>query len=224
MAGAAGALAGWALLPGVALQSVWVPRTVPDHLLLPAAAALAAALASPWLRGRAGRWMPAVLALAVGWWVAGSAPARPEFWRVWATVAAAVLLLPRLTGPGGAQSAAVAASLAVGLLAAGAPPVWVVVATVAAGAAVGAWATGGAIPATVLVVAAAVVDLGAGRLVRAGFNGMDLACILPPLAALMTPAIGARLGRLGRTAQPAAVAAAAALVGAAAYIGARAIR
>ena len=113
-AGAAGALAGWMMLPaGAVLRTVLTPRTMTDFLLLPAAAVLVVGLAAPWLRGRAERWrgraerwLPIALAVLAGWWLAGSAPARPEFWRVWLAVGLVAWLLARGGGAGAVGRAA----------------------------------------------------------------------------------------------------------------------
>lgn len=220
--GAMGALTGWVALPGVAPRAVLAPRAMADFLLLPAAAAALAGIASPRLRGRAGRWLPWALAVLAGWWLAGSAPARPEFWRVWFAVVLAAWLLARGVGMPGAPGAggrALAAALALwgGLLLAGAPPVWVAAALVAA-AAGAAWPVGGALPPLLLATVAAAADLGAGRLAQGRLNAADLACLLAPGAAWLVPRMAARLGRAGRVL---AMPAAAALTAGAAWLGGR---
>ncbi len=228
-AGAAGALTGWiALLPvAAALRAVLAPRAMADFLLLPAVAVVLAGLASPWLRGRAERWLPVALAVLAGWWLAGSAPARPEFWRVWLAIALAAWLLARVVaaqgsaGPGGRVLAA-ALALWGGLLVAGAPPVWLVAALVAVAAAMAAWPLGGALPPLLLAIVAAAADLAAGRLVRAGLNATDLACLLAPGAAWLMPRMARRFGkRLGRAGTALAVPAAAALMVGAVWLSGR---
>jgi len=220
--GAVGALAGWmALLPWTAaLRAVLTPRANPDFLLLPAAAAALAAMLSPRLRGRAERWLPLVLAVLTGWWLARSAPAQPEFWRVWLAVTLAAWLLARVVGTPGAGGRALAAALALwgGLLLAGAPPVWAVAALAAAGAAGAAWLAGGALPPVLLAAVAAAADLGAGRLAQGRVNAADLACLLAPGAAWLVPRLAARLGRAGPVLS---VPAAAALAASAAWVGGR---
>ncbi len=220
--GAVGALAGWmALLPwAAALRAVLAPRTVPDILLLPAAAAALAGMAAPRLRGRAEQWLPWALAVLAGWWLARSAPARPEFWRVWSAVVLAAWLLARVAGAPGAGARALAAALALwgALLLAGAPPVWAAAALAAAAAAGAAWLAGGALPPVLLAALAAAADLGAGRLVQGRVNAADLACLLAPGAAWLVPWTAARLGRPGRVL---AVPAAAALTAGVAWLGGR---
>ncbi len=226
--GAMGALAGWmALLPwGAALRAVLTPRAMTDALLLPAAAAALAGIASAGLRGRAERWLPWALAVLAGWWLAGSTPARPEFWRVWLAVVLAAWLLGRGVGGAGAPGAggrAMAAALALwgGLLLAGAPPVWVAAALVAA-AAGAAWPLGGALPPVLLATVAAAADLGAGRLVQGRLNAVDLACVLAPGAAWLAPRMAGRFGA-GRpgAGRVLAVPAAAALTAGVAWLGGR---
>ncbi len=227
-AGATGALAGWmALLPvAAALRAVLAPRAMADFLLLPAAAVTLAGLASPWLRGRAERWLPAALAMLVGWWLAGSAPARPEFWRVWLAVSLAGWLLARsvaVTENAGGRVLAAALALWGGLLLAGSPPVWLAAALVAVAAALAAWPFGGALPALLLTTVAAAADLATGRLVRAGLNATDLACVLAPGAAWLAPWVTTRFGkRLGRAGTVLAAPVAAALTVGAAWLCARA--
>jgi len=245
-AAAAGALAGWmALLPASATpRAMLTPRAMADFLLFPAAAVLVAGLAAPWLRGqaerwrgRAERWLPLALAVLAGWWLAGSSPARPEFWRAWFVVSLAAWLLARAVakpgvgkqgvaerGSAGAGGRVLAAALALwgGLLVAGAPPVWLAAALAAAAAALAAWPLGGALPALLLVTVAAAADLGNGRLVRAGLNPADLACLLAPGAVWLVPWLTTRFGkRLGRAGTVLAVPAAAALTVGAVWLGAR---
>jgi len=225
-AGAGGALAGWAaLLPiAAALRAVLAPRAMADFLLLPAAVAALAGLASPWLRGWAERWLPVALAVLAGWWLAGSTPARPEFWRVWLAVGAAAWLLARPVGNYAAGGRALAAAVALwgGLLVAGAPAVWIAAALVAVAAAAGAWCLGAALPPMLVATVAAAADLGVGRLVRAGLNAADLACLTAIGAAWLAPLVEARLGRrLGGAGPAAAALSAAALATGATWLGGR---
>ncbi len=225
-AGAGGALAGWAaLLPmAAALRAVLAPRAMADFLLLPAAVAALAGLASPWLRGRAERWLPVALAVLAGWWLAGSTPARPEFWRVWLAVGVAAWLLARPMGKYAAGGRALAAALALwgGLLAAGVPAVWTAAALVAVAGAATAWCLGSALPPVLVASVAAAADLGAGRLVRAGLNAADLACLMAVGAAWLAPLVQARFGRrLGWAGPAAAALSAAALATGATWLGGR---
>ena len=225
-AGAGGALTGWAaLLPvAAALRAMLAPRALADFLLLPALAVALAGLASPWLRGRAERWLPLALMVLAGWWLAGSAPARTEFWRVWLAIGVAAWLLARAAGQRAAGGQMLAAALALwgGLLVAGAPPVWIAAALVAVAAAAAAWCLGAALPPVLMATAAAAADLGAGRLVRAGLNPADLACLLALGAAWLMPPVQARFGRRLRRAGPAAAAlATAALAAGGVWLGAR---
>jgi hypothetical protein len=217
-AGAAGALAGWAaLLPTVAAwRAVLTPRAMTDFLLLPAAAVVVAGLAAPWLRGRVERWLPWAPVVLAGWWLAGSAPARPEFWRVWLAVIVAAWLLARGVGQGVSGGRALAAALALwgGLLVAGAPPAWIAAALVAVAAGFAAWCVGGALPPVLIATVAAAADLGAGRLVRGGLNAADLACLLALGAAWLASWAEARFGRRLGPARPAAAVAAALATGA----------
>ena len=223
--GAAGTLAGWAALlpPALAWRAALWPRTMPDHLLLPAAAVALAAAAGPRLRGRPARWVPVVAAGFTGWWLAWSPAGRAEFWRVWAAVAAASWLLARLSA--GQPSRAWAAALAGwGALAAmGVPAVLTAPGLVlAAGLAPAALLAQKPGPAPAMLVAAflAVADLSVGRLPAGGLNGPDLAC----LAALAAPAAAWALqGRLGRRASrigPAPAMVAAVLCAGSAWVGA----
>lgn len=225
-AGAGGALAGWAalLLPAAALRAVLAPRAMADFLLLPAVAAVVAGLASPWLRGRAARWLPVALVVLTGWWLAGSAPARTEFWRVWLAVGVAAWLLARAVGQQAAAGRVLAAAMALsgGLLVAGAPSVWVLAALVAVVAAAVAWPFGAALPPVLVATVAAAADLGTGRLVRAGLNAADVACLLALGAAWLTPLIEARFSRrLGRAGPAVAALTAAALAVGAVWVGRR---
>ncbi len=225
-AGAGGALVGWAaLLPmTAALPAVLIPRAMPDFLLLPALVAMLAGLATPWLRGRAERWLPVALAALAGWWLAGSMPARAEFWRVWLAVGVAAWLLTRAAGPLAVGGRMLAAALALwgGLLMAGASPVWIAAALVAVAAAAGAWCLGAALPPVLMAAVLGATVLGAGRLVRAGLNATDLACLLALGAAWLPPWIEARLGRrLGRAGPATAVLGTAALATTAVWLGGR---
>ena len=231
VAGAAGALAGWAaLLPAAAvLRAVMAPRALIEVLLLPGVAAVVAILGAAWFRtasgGRAERWVAVGLAALTGWWLAGSAPGRAEFWRVWLAIAAAAWLLARVTEKGGSAGGRVstaALALAAGLLVAGAPPIWIAAALVAVAAGLSAWAVGGALPPLLVVTVAAAADLGFGRLVRGGLTAIDLACLLPVVAAWVTPWAAGRMPvRLGRAGPPAAMLASAAAAAGVVWLGGR---
>ena len=227
-AGAAGALTGWmALLPATAaLQAVLAPRGMAEFLLLPAAAVLMAALAAPWLRGHAERWLPIALAVLAGWWLARSPPAQPEFYRVWLAVGLAAWLLARGVAAQGSASGGrvLAAALALwgGLLVAGASPVWLAATLVAVAAAAAAWPLGGALPALLLMTVAGAADLATGRLVRAGLNTTDLACLLAPGAVWVAPWLTTRFPkRFGRMGTALAVPGAGALMVGAVWLGTR---
>ncbi len=226
VAGAGGALAGWAaLLPmAAALRAVLAPRAMADFLLLPAVAVVLAGLAAPWLRGRAERWLPWASIVLSGWWLARSAPARMEFWRVWLAAGVAAWLLTRAAGQRAAGGQVLAAALALwgGLLVAGAPPIWIAAALVAVAAASAAWLLGAALPPVLLATVATAADLGAGRLVRAGLNAADLACLLALGAAWLVPPVQMRFGRQFGRASPAATAlSVAALATGGVWLGAR---
>lgn len=212
-AAAVGVAVGWALLvPLSALaRALFAPRAPVDYLLLPSLVAMAAGLALPVLGARAARWAGVTVPVAVGWWLAGSPAGQREFWRVWAVVALAGVLLSRgvRTDPGRAVAAALA--LWGGLVAAGAPPVWIAAALVLAAAGAVLAAGSMALPPVLVVAAGAAASLGAGRLVRGGLNGVDLAALAalaaPLLAAALQSRAGRRLGRAGGVLVPAGAAA-----------------
>lgn len=223
-AGAGGVLAGWmALLPWTAaLHAVLTPRALPDFLLLPAVAVLITQCAAPWLSGRAERWLPLAPAVLAGWWLARSGPARPEFWRVWLAVGVTAWLLARGVAGQGARAVAAAIALWGGLLVAGAPPVWIAAALVAVAGALADWALGAALTPVLIVIVAAAADLAAGRLVRAGLNGVDLAGFAALSAAWLTPWVTTRFGKtLGRTGPAAGALAAAGVAVGLCWLGVR---
>ena len=194
--GAAGTLAGWAALLPLALagQALVRPRTVPEHLMLPALAAVVLAASAPGLRGRLGRWAPVAAVALAGWWLAGLPPGRSEFWRAWAAFAVMTWVLVRLCAGQAARAWAAALAGCGGLAALGTPaaltlPGLVLAVALAPAALLGERSR--VVPA--LLVAAYVMagDLGVGRVPRGGLNGADLAC----LGALAAPALAALLER-----------------------------
>jgi hypothetical protein len=198
--GAAGALAGWALLllPAMAWRAALWPRTMPEHLLVPALVVVLLAAVGPRLQGRLARWAPVAAAGLIGWWLAGSPAGRAEFWRVWAVFGAVAWLLVRITAGQPARAWAAALAGWGGLAAAGSPPVLtaaglVLVAACAPAALLGARSRH--MPPLLAAAFLAMADLAVGRLPQGGLNGADLAC----LAALSAPALAWALeGRLGR--------------------------
>jgi len=199
--GAVGALAGWALLllvPALAWRAALWPRTMPEHLLVPALAVVLLAFAGPRLQGRLARWAPVAAAGVIGWWLAGSPAGRAEFWRVWAIFGTTAWLLVRITAGQPARAWAAALAGWGGLAATGVPPVLTAAGLVLAAACAPAALLGARSRyASPLLAAAflAMADLAVGRLPQGGLNGADLAC----LAALGAPALARALeGRLGR--------------------------
>ncbi len=221
--GAAGALAGWALLmPAPAWRAALQPRTMPEHLLAPALAIVLLAAAGPRLHGRLARWTPVAVAALCGWWLARSA-GRLEFWRVWASFGVAAWLLVRMSAGQAARTWAAALAVWGGLAATGAPsvltaPGLVLAAALAPSALLGARA--GCVPALLAAVLLADADLAIGRLPQGGVNGADLACLAALAAPVLAWALERRLGRRLRRFGPAPAILAALLATGAAWIGA----
>ena len=169
------ALAGWALLlPASSLMRAGLaPRTGPAVLLAPAAASVIGAGLVAWRGGKLGRWMPVLLAVFAGWWLALASAGRTEFWRVWFAVALAAVALSRAIAGQPARGLACALALWGGLELASAPPAWVAAALVA----VFAWAglllsgSGAALPSAVMAALIGGADLAGGRLVRGVWTG-----------------------------------------------------
>jgi len=223
--GAAGALAGWTLLlaPAVAWRAALWPRTMPEHLLVPALAVVLLAAAGPRLRGRLARWAPVAAAGVIGWWLAGSPAGRAEFWRVWAIFGAMAWLLVRITAGQPARAWAAALAGWGGLTATGAPPVLTAAGLVLAAACAPAALLGvKSRYASPLLAAAflAMADLAVGRLPQGGLNGADLACLAALGAPALAWALEERLGRRLRRFGPAPAVLAAVLSAGAAWVGA----
>lgn len=202
-AGAAALLVGWAaLMPSSIRRALW-PSATPAFLVLPALVAVLLGVARPMLGARLERWSPAGLAVFVGWWLAWTPAGHGEFWRVWLAVGLLAWLLSRSMAQQAVRGLAAALALWGGLVAVGAEPVWIGAALVAVAAAAGLLVAGpGAVlPPALLAGLAAAPVLGAGRLVRAGLNGIDCAalaaCAAPLLAAGLLPRVGKRFGRFG---------------------------
>ncbi len=221
--GAAGALAGWALLmPAPAWRAALQPRTLPEHLLAPALAIVLFAAAGQRLHGRPARWAPVAVAALCGWWLARLA-GRVEFWRVWASFGIAAWLLMRVSAGQAARTWAASLAIWGGLAATGAPSVLTVPGLVLAAALAPSALLGvrtGLAPALLAVVFLADADLTIGRLPQGGVNGADLACLAalgaPVLAWVLERRLGRRLSQFG--AAPAILAAL--LATGAAWIGA----
>lgn len=205
LAAVAGPLAvavGWAavLLPA-GWRIVLQPRTVAEHLALPALAAVTVAVLLPYARGRWAAVLPVLLAVGGGWWLAGSPAGRPEFWRVWAFAAVLAWGLARMVGPDAAKAASAALALWGGLFVVGAPIVWQAIASVLAAAAAVLLAGRPPPPVAALAIlvatAAAAASLGAGRLVRGQLGAVDAACIAALAAPLLVPMLVRRMGRAG---------------------------
>lgn len=221
--GAAGALAGWALLmPASAWRAALQPRTMPEHLLAPALAIVLLAAAGPRLHGRLARWAPVGVAALCGWWLARSAD-RVEFWRVWATFGVVAWLLTRMSAGQAARTWAAALAAWGGLAATGAPSVLTALGLVLAAALAPSALLGvrtGCVPALLAAVLLADADLAIGRLPQGGVNGADLACLASLAAPVLVWALERRLGRRLRRFAPAPAILAALLATGAAWIGA----
>ena len=223
--GAAGTLAGWAALlpPALAWRAALRPRTMPDHLLLPAAAIALLAAAGPRLRGRLARWAPVLAVGFTGWWLAWSPAGRPEFWRVWAAVAAASWLLARTSGAQPVRAWAAALTAWGGLAATATPAVLTAPGLVLAAALAPAALLGqkpGPTPALLVASFLAVADLSVGRAPMGGLNGADLACLATLATPLVAQALQSRLGRRAGWIGPVPALCAAALCAGAAWLGA----
>lgn len=213
--GAMAALAGWALAARAALHGVFAPRTGPEVLLLPAAAGTVGLALAVWWPGRLARWLPGLLALFTGWWLAHAGAGRTDFWRVWVGVAALAWVLARAVAGQGARGLASTLALWGGLGLVNAPAGWIAAALVGAGTYAGLLAAGpgAALPSALLAALVAGGELGSGRLLRAGLVGPDLACLGAVAAPLLAGGMTARIGkRFGRGGPLVAAAAAAALV------------
>lgn len=193
------ALAGWALLVPVSnlAQAGLSPRGGPAVLLAPAVAAVIGVGLAAWRGGKLGRWMPVLLALFAGWWLARASAGRTEFWRAWFVVALLAGALSRAIAGQPARGLACALALWGGLVLASAPPVWIAAALVAAFV----WAglllsgSGAALPSAAMAALIGGADLAGGRLVRGRLDGTDLACLLAVLAPLLAGVAEARIGR-----------------------------
>ncbi len=214
-AGGLALCAGW----GVALGLAIAPHMPAERLPMLAAVALAAGLAVD-LSGRAAGLAGFVLALALGWWLAGAPRSDaaaglvlPEM----ACLALAVLLALRvLRAPRSRWSCAAAALALWGALAvARVPGVWTGLALVLLvaglgsvgaprGTAAGRLPAPARLPMTVRLPMAAglaglagLVVLALGRLGRGGVSRVDLAALAPLLAIWATPRLAARLPWFG---------------------------
>ena len=194
--------AGWAVaLGGVAVA----PHAPAERLPLLAVAALAAGVAVD-VSGR--RWVAAlaglVLPVAAGWWLAGAPRSDPQaaaVLPVMACLTLAMLLAMRLLrAPPGPWSVGTAALALWGALAAaGAPPLWGVLALVPLAASLGQVGAPREAAAVRLPMAAGLVGMAAmasaalGRLGRGGLSRIELAALAPLLAIWVFPWLGARL-------------------------------
>lgn len=219
-AAALSALAGWALLQPAAnlVQAGLAPRSGTAVLLAPAAACVLGAGLAAWRGGKLGRWMPVMLAVFAGWWLARASAGRDEFWRVWLAVALLAAALSRGIAGQPARGLACALALWGGLVLVAAPPVWTAAALVAAFAWAGLLAagSGGALPSAAMAALIAGADLAAGRLVRGRLDAADVVCLLAVVAPFLARAAEARIGKRGGRFGPAlaSVAGAAAAVAA----------
>lgn len=200
-AGPLGVAVGWAALAGVtnAPGAVLAPRALTEHLLLPGALALAAAVALPFARGRWATtgWM--LLGAVIGWWLAGSPAGRAEFWRVAAATALLAWVMAGTAGRDPATAAAAALALWAALLAVGVPTVWLGAAGVVAAAALGGVVARASPPtpalAMLVATAMAAVSLGAGRLVRGQIGAVEVACLAAAAAPWLVRPLAGRVPR-----------------------------
>lgn len=223
VAGPLAVAVGWAavLLPA-GWRIVLQPRSVAEHLMLPAIAAVTVAALLPYARGRWVAVLTVLLGVGAGWWLAGSPAGRAEFWRIWVSTAVLAWALARLVGTDAAKAAAAAFALWAGLLAVGAPATWQAIASVPAVAAAALLAGRPSPPvapfAMLVAAAAGAASLGAGRLVRGQLGAVDAACAAALAAPLLVPVLARRMGRAGWLAPVLAAGIAAAVVWAAARI------
>jgi hypothetical protein len=193
------ALAGWALLlPASSLvRAGLAPRARPEALLAPAAACVIGAALVAWRGGKLGRWMPVLLAVFAGWWLARASAGRTEFWRVWVAVALLAAALSRAIAGQPVRGLACALALWGGLVLAGTAPVWIAAALVAVFVWVGLLLSrsGAALPSAVMAALIGGADLAGGRLVRGRLDATDLACLLAVAAPLIAGAAEARIGK-----------------------------
>lgn len=187
---ALGALLGAALLLGLGTAS---PRQLPERLPVLAWAALLLAL--PLALGQRS-WLAVLLGLLgaafTGWWMAGAPLTEADLLRAAPVWLALLLLVPLVqleaTAPWRALLAA--AALLAGLLAAGLPGPWVLLAMVLLAATVAPLVAGRAMPdAARLPFAMWMAALVAGPLLARG-SAADWAAALAPLATLL---LGARI-------------------------------
>ncbi len=192
---AVAALLGWAwLLEGARpWRMLWAPVGTAQHLVLAAAAAIGLGLVGA---RRHGRWIVLGAVVAVAWWVAGSPPARDEFWRVWLAGALAIGVVQWASAAEQVRGVAAPFALAAGLGAAGAAWPWPLAALVLAAAALPGLRGGvPVLPLAVLTGATATAaSLGAGRLVQGRVTAVDCACVLALLAPRAVPSVARRLG------------------------------
>ena len=202
-------LAGWTALLSSWPAILW-PRTLVDHLSLPAALVCIASLATqthnapankPRKRGpspanrlpRHRRWLAFAATLASAWWLSYAPVARPEFWRVGFAVLALAVALPRLKAAQPAYASTIPLTLALGLIATQPPTPWTTVNLILL---LGILATRVVSPSTpiaptLLAVAVAGTNLATGQLIRAHVTAADLLC----LAALLSPLLATALDR-----------------------------
>ena len=222
-AGPSAVAAGWtALLLTAGWRFVLQPRSMAEHVALPAFSAVVVALLLPYARGRWPAVLTVLLGVGAGWWLAGSPVGRSEFWRVWVAAAALSWGLARLVGTDPAKAAAAAFALWGGLLAVSAPASWQAIGSVLAATAAVLLAGRPSPPVvsfTMLVAVAMVaVSLGAGRLVRGQLGAADAACAAALATPLLVPVLARRMGRAGWLAPILAAGVAAAIAWAAARI------
>lgn len=210
-AGGAGVVAGWYVIIG----RLWAvsPQPSVDELTTLATIALLIGLLCTWHGpGRRG-WIGVLLAALVAGWFLSGAPRHQATlrtsWPVGLGVTVMVLLFGRALTVGALEPmrlALAALTLAVALLAAGAPPLWMQLALVPGLAAVAMFALPSMPGLAALPVAVDVAVIGClatiilGRVPQLGFAPVDAAALSPLLAVWLQPRTVERLRRVGRAA------------------------
>ena len=205
VAAAVGAAAGWAVLVHGGWRGIVWPRGGVEYLVLPAVGFVLAGLVGQRVQSR---WVGFAGVGFAAWWLAWMPAARPEFYRVLFGAAVVAWVLGRVGAREPRLAAAVALTVAGGLVLGGAAVPWVVAELVLVAVCCGVWVggaghggrgqgeRGGAVPVGLVMVGAVGAVLASGRMVRGGLGVVDIAGVLALLAPLLVPGVERRLGRL----------------------------